>query len=554
VDAVAENANVGDPRTDAAAPAGRKSILILSTYAYGRPGLGQYLNSFFSTLIAAGMSLDDVRVEFLDLNRFPDRAFLDRKRDLLLRQYSGQPIDMIVAGQQLALNYLLDDLQDLAPGAPVMAINATAPPGAFLGERRLVVQKVNTDFTGTIELALKLFPRTERVLAVVGSGIQDMDAIALIRKAAAQWRGKLIFEYTQGLSLDEIHQRAAHLRPRTIILYAGIYRDGAGVEYVPFMEAAEFGRVAGAPVFSPFEAGVRFGFVGGSVFGLDREGEQAAQAALAVLNGTMRLTKPPTQLPTHSIPMFDWRQIVRWRGDARHLPRNAIFVNRPPGLWEHHKEAVIVAGAAFAGLTSLVVRLQSENIRRRRAEIAARESEVRLRAAAEQRRRFIRDILASATEGKLTICFNLADLPEGHPADDEGVALDLSTGHAPLRQRVNEAGAHSGMPPDRLFDLEIAVGEAGMNAIVHAGGGRGYVRATKDGIRVWIDDHGHGIPVEDLPHAALKRGFTTTGSFGHGMKMMLQTVDHIYLLTGPEGTTVVIDQAKTPPPEGLKGW
>jgi sensor histidine kinase regulating citrate/malate metabolism len=63
-----------------------------------------------------------------------------------------------------------------------------------------------------------------------------------------------------------------------------------------------------------------------------------------------------------------------------------------------------------------------------------------------------------------------------------------------------------------------------------------------------VTDQGPGIPLEDLPRATLKKGFTTAGTMGHGMKIVLQTVDRVFLLTGAGGTTVVLEQGRVAPP------
>ena len=87
-----------------------------------------------------------------------------------------------------------------------------------------------------------------------------------------------------------------------------------------------------------------------------------------------------------------------------------------------------------------------------------------------------------------------------------------------------------------------------MNAAVHAGGGEGRVCAGTEGtVQVWVRDYGQGINVENLPRAALSKGYTTAGSLGHGMKMMLESTDRLWLLTSPEGTTVVMEQDRLPP-------
>jgi sensor histidine kinase regulating citrate/malate metabolism len=65
---------------------------------------------------------------------------------------------------------------------------------------------------------------------------------------------------------------------------------------------------------------------------------------------------------------------------------------------------------------------------------------------------------------------------------------------------------------------------------------------------VWVEDQGTGIALEQLPRATLERGYSsggTTPGFGHGFWMMWQIVDRLWLLTGAQGTTVVLEQDHT---------
>ncbi|BDI34417.1 hypothetical protein CCAX7_64680 [Capsulimonas corticalis] len=184
---------------------------------------------------------------------------------------------------------------------------------------------------------------------------------------------------------------------------------------------------------------------------------------------------------------------------------------------------------------------------------SAEAAESRLRReveAAELRQRvFLRDILASVTEGKLRLIDHPHELPESFPITFANVPLIASSDMRLLRNATKEAAIALGFSDLRWQNLITAVSEAAMNAIVHAGGGA--ARVCGDGaetVQVWIEDKGAGILMENLPKATLERGWTTAGSLGHGFWLMLQTVDRMYLLTGPTGTTIVLEQDRTPPP------
>lgn len=163
-----------------------------------------------------------------------------------------------------------------------------------------------------------------------------------------------------------------------------------------------------------------------------------------------------------------------------------------------------------------------------------------------RQRAFLRDILASVTEGQLHLCFDRTDLPQALGPIGWPVSLTRESVRS-LRLQVRDAAQSRSFDRERQQDLETAVGEGAMNAVVHAKDAFGWVCANDAAtVQVWLEDRGEGIAIEHLPQATLERGYTTAGSLGHGFYLMLKTVARIYLLTGPSGTTVVLEQDRDP--------
>lgn len=181
-----------------------------------------------------------------------------------------------------------------------------------------------------------------------------------------------------------------------------------------------------------------------------------------------------------------------------------------------------------------------------------KEMEAAQAASAAQQRQFLRDVLASVTEGRLHLCSTPEELPSPLTPLGDWVPLTLAEGLRELRQRTQDAAQAAGLTNEGQYDLMTAASEAGMNAIVHAGGGTGQVSFSPDGVvQVRVEDHGRGIDTENLPKATLSRGFSTKATLGHGLKMMLETGDRLFLLTGSSGTTVVLEKDRDKP---LPGW
>ncbi len=223
----------------------------------------------------------------------------------------------------------------------------------------------------------------------------------------------------------------------------------------------------------------------------------------------------------------------------------------------HLMETLLIQVAAATRNAFLFHKMSTELTERVRVEA----ENTRLLAEAQEnalrQRVFLRDVLASVTEGRLQLCDTPDDLPPVPVHSSPPVSLTHSAGLSQLRHEAMAAAAAVGLPGERGLDLALAVGEAGMNAVVHAGFGTGQVFWDKDSqrVQVRVEDQGEGISVENLPHATLQRGYSTKATLGHGMKIILQTASCLWLLTGPTGTTVVIEQDCSPPlTDDAAGW
>jgi anti-sigma regulatory factor (Ser/Thr protein kinase)/Na+-translocating ferredoxin:NAD+ oxidoreductase RnfA subunit len=161
---------------------------------------------------------------------------------------------------------------------------------------------------------------------------------------------------------------------------------------------------------------------------------------------------------------------------------------------------------------------------------------------ARQRHLFLRDVLLSVTEGRLHYCETDSDLPLPLPVAASTIHLSRETLHN-VRAAATEVARARGFSSDEINDVQTAVGEAAMNAIVHGGGGEAIVRAEGGHVQVWIIDRGGGIHLTQLPRATLERGFSTKDTLGQGFWLMLQTMDRVDLLTDSHGTTLVLTRS-----------
>ena len=119
--------------------------------------------------------------------------------------------------------------------------------------------------------------------------------------------------------------------------------------------------------------------------------------------------------------------------------------------------------------------------------------------------------------------------PSG-PVESFPFHLDL----APLREAVRTRGRRAGLPPHRVIDLVLAVGEATANTVRHAGGA--------GTLRIWQDETEIVCEVSDPGQMADPRA----GQFrpapgargGQGLWIIHQACDQVDVMSGPGGTVV----------------
>lgn len=161
------------------------------------------------------------------------------------------------------------------------------------------------------------------------------------------------------------------------------------------------------------------------------------------------------------------------------------------------------------------------------------------------RRTFYRDALNALTSGKLVFC-ERDELDEHWEDCGEEVAnLDLvENADVPTSRHIaEELMKANGFLEERVFDMATCVSEAATNVVKYGPPGKMIVKVEDEAIHFRLDDVGPGIAFSNLPKAVLLSGFSmgSTPSLGLGYSVMLEMCDCVYLCTGNDGTSLILE-------------
>src|SRR5262245_12004843 len=202
-----------------------KSVLVLYWYGKDFPANVE-LDKGVQTILRSNPAWAvEYFPEYLESNRFPGESHSLALRDYLRRKYADHRIDAIISMSRPALDFLLKYRKDLFPNTPIVyhtntPIDLVNPMAA--GITGVVVDNV---YQKTLDLALRLHPRTEQVFIITGTPQREKKLEAEVREDLKELEGRAALTYLTDLPLDELIARVKRAPERSIILYVRHSQD-----------------------------------------------------------------------------------------------------------------------------------------------------------------------------------------------------------------------------------------------------------------------------------------------------------------------------------------
>jgi PAS domain S-box-containing protein len=351
----------------ASAGAAPRSVLLIYGEARLVPAIVAIDRGLRSTLEAG--SRDPIRfyTEYIDLSWLAGDG---NERDLLRllgRKYAASHLDLIVVCGDGVSRLILRERAALFPDVPVVFCR---PAFTALGQPRLPPGVTGVSmplpWAATLDIVWRLHPDIERVVFVGGAGDSDRGLEAQAREAFSGYHDRGQFSYLTGLPMPRLLEAIQNLPDRTVIVFGGFLRDGAGRTFTTPEAVQLVASVSRVPMYSVADTLLGHGIVGGAMIRFEALGTRAAELGLRVLGGDP--PGPEVIMQDASVSMFDARQLQRWGISERRLPAGSVVQFRSPSVWEVYKWPIASATALVALQTILIVGLLVERRRRRRAQ------------------------------------------------------------------------------------------------------------------------------------------------------------------------------------------
>ncbi|MET0618969.1 MAG: ATP-binding protein [Thermoanaerobaculia bacterium] len=309
----------------------------------------------------------DVYVEYLDLARFPANEAADGRAEWLRQKYLGRKMDAILVVSRGALRFIQPLARELWPGVPIVLVECDLLLRDFEPPPGVIPVIARYEIAETIGLAKAVVPGTRRVAFVMGAPDFEPNEEEFVRREIQSADETLEVIDLTGLPMAELVQRIAALPEDTIVFYWAIRIDGAGQPFIPREALRHVASFSNRPIFSTHATMVGYGLTGGRLLDYGAVGREAGRTLVRLLGD-----EPPAAIApvgrSFSRPVFDARELRRFRIPERRLPAGNDIRFREQSLWQRYPRTAALVLGAFVILGGLILGLLVERRRRLRAE------------------------------------------------------------------------------------------------------------------------------------------------------------------------------------------
>ncbi len=353
----------------ASGPTRPKNVMVLLGGASGQPMYDAALSDIRATIQRGYGGPLNLYVEYLDMERFPDKSQIRAQIDFMRKKYTREKMDLFIPFGPGYL-YLVSQNPNLNFGEiPTLFVEfQTGLPDSPPIDRKkgMTGMIVEPHFKKTFEIALSLHPGTTGAFIITGSSPFDRLLESIARAAYREYEDRVAVTYLSGLAMEELLQKISRLPKNSIVIYVSLLKDAKGVSYYGTESLKLLSEASSSPIYGDWDTLVGHGIVGGYVIDSKHNSSTLGQIALRILQGEDPDTIPIVQGSTHFV--FDWRQLKRWGIREGNLPEGSIIVDKELTFFEAFRWYIIGTILFVIIETTLVVFLIGLYRKQRRVE------------------------------------------------------------------------------------------------------------------------------------------------------------------------------------------
>jgi len=331
-----------------------KNVLILNSYHQGLSWTKDQTEGIAEVLKQSNKNID-ILVENIDWKNYPSSTNLKYLQEYYKFKYANKKIDSIIATDDIALQFALENRVSAFSNAPVIFSGVTLDNAKMItkGYERVSGVIEETFPAQTIELALKINPAIKNIYLVYdntesGSTTGEY-AINKIHASNPNLNIVPLNNMVFHKMIDTIHS----LDKDSIVLMTSYIQDVnkriMEMDYV----IRDVCNNSSVPVYHIYDFGLNNGTVGGVMVSGTLQGKSAAGIVLKVLSGE-NINDIPYLMTGSKQSVMDYQQMEKYGISQKSVPKGIEIINKPFSFYETYKSLVLSVIATIIMLIILI--------------------------------------------------------------------------------------------------------------------------------------------------------------------------------------------------------
>ena len=343
----------------------KKNVLILNAYHQNYQWADEIMRGVFSEM--GDKESYELYVEYMDTKRCSDSTYYTQLKDIYQYKYKKVKIDVIVACDDNALNFMLLYRDEIFPDVPVSFCGVVDYHSSRIeGKKHFTGVYETYDVPANLDIIMKLHPNTKKVVVISDVTESGKALLARMKRAEPNYENKISIDYLINKQPEEIEEYFTQKQDNTVVIW-GIYLRLPDGRFISSDESISFvSSVTSLPIYCIWDV-VGQGVVGGKITTPFYQGSTAAHIANRILNG-----EKASDIMVSGSPMlykFDYTQLHKYQISVDELPEGSVVLNQPTSFWQAYKKIITTLLIIIVSLVVVVLTLGYLYQKSKRAEI-----------------------------------------------------------------------------------------------------------------------------------------------------------------------------------------
>lgn len=342
--------------TEADYAATQKNILIINSYHHGLSWTDDSTNSEMDTIKLGYPGDVKFYVEYMDWKEHPTEETLILFEDLLAYKYKDMAIDVIIASDDAAFEFILEKREKLFGNVPIIfhGISESSYENLVTDEDNLTGVLEIVDIKTTLEMAQMVNPTLDTFYIIYdetesGHAMGEAAAIDVHRTLEDIEVVKIT-----NLSIADIVSFVASLDSKDSILMTAYYTDVHGIN-INFEDMIQkVSESTSAAVFSLYDFALGKGALGGNLLSGKLIGERAGELAVKILNGADADSLEIIRTGIH-LNAIDYAAAIDYNIDFDLLSEDVKILNKPVSVFETYRKTILSVLFIMIGMAVFLV-------------------------------------------------------------------------------------------------------------------------------------------------------------------------------------------------------